>query len=571
MKAIQANNKTTLLQKLRWIIPVLLGMLFAMGDDVAANAGNLGYKGGLLYIHMLIYVLLFIIVFWLIDKGIAHHFETVKEKNDSVVQESKLLRFCHQLFLGFNWNIKSYIRIVLSIAVCWAPDFALLYPGVYWSDTSTQLIQYYGGEALTDHHPYLDTLIFGWFSDLGRTIFRSESAGLFCLVLLQAIAAILLFSVLILQIKRFGTNKNWCLGTLVFVALFPFFPVMFASLAKDTINAVFFMAFIFLWSEAFRCNGKCFNNVFWLIGLFIVSVLCALTKKTAVYVIVLSLVLLIVVFHRGKLWIKTGGLTIAVALIALVIMPKVVLPAVGVQPGGKQEGIATLIQQVGHDVIHDDGSMSDEDKKIIDGFLSSGYENIPSLYNFEIVDGIKGRSVKDESLYDDFIVLWARKTIENPIGHFEAWLGLTHGWFGFNNADGSPNYLVVCTESSWYYEPVLQYVDWPQQTQNNLRARNIYTYIQTIPVVNILFYRSFWATLAPTFCLFWIFGQKNNILKKLVYFSPILLFMFTLMLVPVSGMGGEPTRYVLQTICTLPFIFAVLISCYKKQLLKGLK
>lgn len=132
-------------------------------------------------------------------------------------------------------------------------------------------------------------------------------------------------------------------------------------------------------------------------------------------------------------------------------------------------------------------------------------------------------------------------------------MGLVRGWFSFSNNDGTPNYMVVCTESAWYYDPILKYIpQWPLNAYRSDTARSVYDMEQSIPVLNALFSRALWASILPSFMLFMALRQGKGKLSRVASMLPVDMSFVYLLLVPVSGMGGEPTRYVLQLICVAP-------------------
>ena len=83
------------------------------------------------------------------------------------------------------------IKLGAIIYACWAPLLVLLFPGVIWWDTRQQLLQHNGlpnalsGGVITDHHPVLDTYLYGWFTDLGGAP-GSVDAGVYAFCLVQA-------------------------------------------------------------------------------------------------------------------------------------------------------------------------------------------------------------------------------------------------------------------------------------------------------------------------------------------------------------------------------------------------
>lgn len=558
------NSRHFHVNGLRLFLPILLGILFSMGDLVTANKGKIDISSPALFLHAIVFSAIFIALFSLLDIALSRILAvseseagkpacTKHDKNrKESVSEPSVSHFSQNIKDLFGAPKKATLILWAFIFVCWLPYLVALYPGVYWADTSSQLIQYYGGAPLTDHHPLLDTFLFGSFSDFGYTLFSSKSAGLFILICIQAISAARLFASLIMRTHRRGIHDYVCFGTALFVALFPFFPIMFSSLAKDTISALFFMGFFLQIEEAVYSRGESLSSVSGLSSVVVTAILLSLTKKTMAYVATPSLLALALIAYKGR---KRFALSAAciTGITVFYLYPSILLPYLNVAPGGKQEAIAVPIQQIAHDVTYNDENITSEEREIIDSVLACKYEDIPALYNYEIVDAIKGRSIENEDLLPNFIKLWVKKNFEHPLGHLEAWLGLTHGWLSFRNDDGSANYMVVLTESLWYEEPILDYFDWPTSDSLNLAIRRFYDFCQSIPVLNVLFYRSTWATILPFALVYIAIGKRQDTLRSLVYLSPIILATISLALVPVSGMGGEPTRYVFQCVCVIPF------------------
>ena len=93
---------------------------------------------------------------------------------------------------------------------------------------------------------------------------------------------------------------------------------------------------------------------------------------------------------------------------------------------------------------YNEDQLDAKDRILIGDFLATDYADISSNYNWQIVDPIKQRSLRNEALLGDFLQLWAKQSIVNPEGHLEAWLGLVSGWISFRtDASCSPNYMVV--------------------------------------------------------------------------------------------------------------------------------
>lgn len=533
----------------RLLVPVALGILFGLGDGVSNADGRFSADGKSMYLRMAFFIVLFIMVFlvarfWLERRG--NLLQTTEERPG---------------LLDYRWSVRSLMVLWTIIVICWIPYIVTLFPGVYWSDTSKQLLEYYGYEPFTDHHPFALTYLFGWFADLGTAVFGNAIYGLYILIVIQLIAAPALFALMVLYSRRLGVSRAACHAELAFFALFPVFPVMFASLAKDTISVLFLIPFCIVLAEIVRTKGAVCAHRWVVPVLLLTALLACITKKPCVYVIVPSLVFVCALRFSNKVRATLIGLAAVIAVIMLGIIPKAVLPALRIEPGSAQETIPFAIQQVAHDVKYDGDDMSDEDRQLVGDFLTIPYDSIPDAYDPVIADPVKGTSLKNPDLMGDFLRLWLRKTVEHPVGHLESWMGLVSGWFSFRNNDGSPNYMVVCTESAWYYDPITEVIpQWPTEASHSKIARSLYDTEQSIPVLNGLFSRSIWASVIPFFMLYMVLRPGKGKFRRLVMMMPVNMTFAYLLLTPVSGMGGEPTRYLLQLICIIPLFFSLIVT-----------
>lgn len=525
----------------RLVIPAVLGVLFGVGDDVTTMGGTLNVRRPMLYGKMLVFIAMFSVAF------------IVAERLFRVLTEHERLH--PRPSIMFRWTRASVILGAAGIALCWLPYLAMLYPGVYWSDTSRQLVMYYGGEPIMDQHPFLDTYLFGWFADLGQLLFSDKTAGLFVLIAFQACAMSVLFSLSVSYIRRIGGPRWFCWATYAVIALFPLFPIMFSSLAKDTINAVFLLPFVIMVVEIVRSRGACLSARWFDIVLVIDALLTCLTKKTGVYIVVVALLLLCALKLRAYARGLLAGIAAGIAVVMFVLVPQCLFPMLHIEPGGKQEMIPFVAQQLAHDLKYEGESFGAADRAIVDGFFEYDSEEMAERYEPFQADAVKGMFCRDESSLADVLALWARKTVEHPVGHLEAWAGIAQGWISFRSADSEPGYLLPYFASNWFDERVTEYVQWPQESVRNHAVQTVYETVRSIPVVNVLFFRAFWATIVPFFLCYMACGVRRGARSRsLLVVAPVVISTATLFIAGVSGAGGEPTRYVFSSIIMIPVI-----------------
>lgn len=160
----------------------------------------------------------------------------------------------------------------LAIFVCWIPWIILVYPADMNGDTINQLFQY-STDAPTwyttlgisleneyiDHHPMLDTLVFGLFLDLG-TFLGSHNGGIFIYIILQAILLSGALALTCCYLSKLNVAKSIRIGLVLFVALFPPFAQFASTMPKDSLFCIFFLLFFICTVETFRTKGEAIKN-----------------------------------------------------------------------------------------------------------------------------------------------------------------------------------------------------------------------------------------------------------------------------------------------------------------------
>lgn len=551
--------------KLRWLLPIALALLFTLGDTVAANNGKLIFDTISFAASLVLFAVFFVALFAIVVFVLAGSGTLQLEKNAIVKTISNGASAVDRFLFSRNKQTSTAIMCIV-ILLCWIPWLVLFFPGIYWSDTSQELLEHFGLVTLSDHHPYSMTLILGWFADLGNSLFNSVSKGLFVLICIQSAIAIYFFSRFIWELHDSGLGRIGSLALLCFVSLFPFIPLMFCSVAKDTLSCAFFLGFALQLFLIVKSNGKELQNPRVLIAMIVCALISSLTKKTTGYVVLLCFVPLLLAYRKKESLVRSAAAAAVVFAIVFIVFPKLILPAFYVQPSGKQEAIATLIQQVAHDVTFNSDDLTSEDRSLIDDFLLVDCDEIPSRYNWQIVDPVKERGLHNDKRMGDFVKLWAKNTLKHPRGHLESWLGLVDGWITFRtDLAGTPNYMVVLTYSGWHDDGIETCTDWNDQiTSGGKSAETIYRAVQSMPVLNVLFFRSTWATIVPLLTLFLLLDKsRNSRLQRLVLAMPVLASLIPLAITPVSVMGGEPTRYVFAIVCAAPLLISA--SCVLNQ------
>ena len=141
-----------------------------------------------------------------------------------------------------------------AVAAGWLFWLLIHYPGSVDSDTITQLFQWLGLAAKVDHHPWFDTMIFGWFFDIGGSV-GDWNIGLFAFLLFQVIATAAGMALILTYLARLGLTKVPRILLTAFVAVFPTFAMSVSVMSKDSFAGIFWLPFFVLYVEALRTRG----------------------------------------------------------------------------------------------------------------------------------------------------------------------------------------------------------------------------------------------------------------------------------------------------------------------------
>lgn len=432
-----------------------------------------------------------------------------------------------------------------------------MYPGVYWNDTTSQILNYLNPGALGDHHPFMDTIIIGGFAQLGDTLFHDYFLGTYALILLQALCMAMCLGAAACYPSRPGSRSGGYrrrFALTAFFALFPFFPVMFSGLAKDTLSAPLFLCFCLMHIDIIRSRGARLRSRRFVTLLALIGVGCCLTKKTGLILVVLSLLLLMFMGIGRRLRTVLATVAVLIVLVAHVAVPAAVGAIRPITPGGKQEILAVPLQQVANVVRKDPSALSQEDRDIIARTYPMAIDKIASAYKYQAADGVKRYAQPPTADYSEFLRPWLRLAIEKPVLYTEAWLGLSGAWFSFQGARTLQPPL-----TSWNHARQIERLrGWDAETLTGGKLEKLYDSAMSIPVLDSLFSGSLYASVLPTFLLFIVLCSKRGKRNTLLLLAPIGLTVLSLLTGPTSA-TQESIRYLTPLAFLVPLYCAILL------------
>ena len=282
-----------------------------------------------------------------------------------------------------RWLLPAWLTIVAG----WLPWLIVHYPGNIDSDTVTQLFEWLRLSERSDHHPWFDTMVFGWFWSLGHAL-GSYSYGLFILVLLIEIATALGFALVIAYLGGLGLPRRarWVLT--VVVAVFPVFFTTPSVLSKDSFAGVFWIPFLVIFTEALRTRARVLMRPWVGAGTVVLMIPLILAQRPNFYLVMLCVVVLLLVAARGTRWRLLAGSAVVV-FVTNIVWPMVVLPAWHVKPGSLTDMLSVPVQQTARTVKEHGASLPASERRAIDAVLR--YDGLAEAYVPTRSDNVKGR------------------------------------------------------------------------------------------------------------------------------------------------------------------------------------
>lgn len=538
-----------------YLVPILLGTLFGMCSFIGQHEGKIDTRNALLYVNTLFYIALFTLLFFAATKIVPR----INHHNESLSKPFEAFRK-----LTMDWSPRSIIALWCLVTAFWIPYFVAYFPGVYWYDTSWQLMEYYDPSVpFTDHHPFMMTYLYVGFAHIGKALFNNAIYGLYLLVLVQSLLSTLAIACTVCYTGKYNTPWKCRFFIAAFLTLFPIIPMMSMSLAKDTFNTPFFVFFSIAFCELWRTQGEILKsvsfNVFFILDVLAVS----LTKKTGMYIIVLALLLLACfVVKHWSCKIATIVLGSVPYLVVGIIVPTFILPALHIAPGESNEILAVPMQQVAN-VVHDhkdDLSAAEIDK--IQQTYHMDIDQLQGAYCWYKADPIKGQELSSKDVHA-LITTWMKQLVKHPGDMIAGWGGLSVAWFSFNVASGEErdlSMMLPINNSKHHYQNIEQYIPWTDNTKaGNAIGRFYADTLSATPIFNIIWQKAFWATILPCAIMFLILRSKKNKLNLLMLNLPMFITMLVLFAGPIST-HTEATRYVLPMLYIIPLFLSLTLK-----------
>lgn len=316
---------------------------------------------------------------------------------------------------------RSFPVSFLVLLLLWTPSFLILFPGVVTWDTYYQINMGLGYSALSDHQPYLVSIVMGSILRFGMLFTGSIYGAVAFVTVAQAIALAAIIALCISRMPGSGTK----LALLLFYGLSPLVSWYSVSLWKDVLHGgLLLLAAVLLWELCQHPGGRGRKRL--LVSLSAVFLLVMLTKKSGIYVLAIALAVCLLSQRTNRIATATS---FSAALALFLCIQSAGFSLLGVQQGRASEALSIPLQQVARTVSNHPDEIDDDTKTLIGAVLP--YDSIEELYYPKCSDNIKSNFDEEAFGVDKarFALAYLKLGAAYPLDYLEAFLCGTCGYW----------------------------------------------------------------------------------------------------------------------------------------------
>lgn len=479
-----------------------------------------------------------------------------------------LMQKCENVLSEKNYARTFWMSAGLML-LCWLPYFVIFYPGTSNEDTVIQLMEYFhihsyindmtaaawADAFITNHHPYLLTMLFGGFIRMGLAL-GDIRLGVAAYSLLHMVFLAYTFSAGILYLNYVGVSKKRLKCILLLLMFLPIFPLYSICMVKDTIYASFCLLYILMMYEVTRTRGAALESIKFDAALFALGLMMMLTKVYAMHI--LTVVGVIYLLHYRKYMLRTILVIFVPVVLYKFAFLNLLLPALGVAPGGIQEGLSVMIQQTARYVTEYGEEVTEEERTAINEVLV--YEDIPEDYNPELSDPVKKKWRQDytQEELSAYYRVWFQMLLKHPDVYVESILHNTYQYYDINKISSLEYYEFhpYLQENDEEHAYTWLYVEnLPRFEEERYVVNQMILLLQKIPGLNVFMS----VGLLPW--ILWFFVYSYIFQKRARYAETLLIPVITFGVCLLSPDNGN-YRYIMPIMFALPYLG---VLCYTDQ------
>ncbi len=424
----------------------------------------------------------------------------------------------------------------LGCLLCWFPYFLYEFPGIMTPDSINQLEQVLNLTAYSNHHPFVHTMIFKLFYEIGFALTSNMVIAVSFYTFFQM--CFLAYSVFyfLKTLDSFYIRREILLLITLFYALVPYHAVFSVTLWKDIPFAAVVLLFGCSMLRMLREKKRSTLLMFFFSG-----VMMCLLRSNGWYGFLFCLPFLLLYYRKNA---RTMFPAVLGILLTACIIRYPVLNALHVTPPDFVESLSIPTQQIAS-VLAQDRTIDKEQRYLLEQVIDTSY--VKDLYNPTFADNMKelvraGNPDYLSAHKGDFFKLWLSLGLAYPGDYMKAYINQTYGyWYPdsfYPVADGEG---ISATSLGVSHTPLIGGPLIIKGKEISLKLGSM------LPIYSLLWSMgiAFWFLL---FCIGNAFA-RNEKAKLICYLPSFALFLTVMIATPVA----TDFRYVYFMVFSVPF------------------
>lgn len=542
LSGIKSGEAPILILSFSFALFMLVGKCFALNTSLNPLFGDaFGIIASLVSLYgysILFYLLLSRLSGWVVQNS-------SKDKDDSIeyYQSNRFLVLFNKHPFKFSF---------VCIFLFGLPYILFFYPGSVQWDGLSQLNRFYAIWVWNNHYPAISTILMGVSMKIGRYLI-DDNFGIFVYTFSQFIITSGVFAYAIKYLKELKSPVWLTIGSLLFFALFPIWPMNSCTFVKDTLYYAFFLLFFIKTARYVMRNEN--NRVIDHIMLLILSLLVWIFRNDGFYVILFSLFALLFVNLNIK---RIVSLAIVIILFITVQITyhSLFLTSMGIHEGSVREMLSVPMQQTARYSKEHGNEITEEEREILEAIFIIEVEEIAQRYNPEVSDNVKAFFTYSptKKQLNDYFSVWFNQFLKQPWTYIEATLNNTYGYLypdRIESQDGFAWYSIQYSELVYTGDFNLYF----GESTGSVRAlieQSAYA-LRQLPGMGLLFSTGFYAWILLFFITVLIQLRK---FKALIALFPLIGTFLVCFLSPVNAY----IRYMLPVMAGTPVLIGYVLN-----------
>lgn len=340
-----------------------------------------------------------------------------------------------------------WLLFSLVCLICYLPYYLMYFPTWFNNDAVWQMEQALGLAARSNHHPYFHTMIIKVFLTAGYGLFHSYMAAVALYTFFQMALTAAVFGYFLYLLYRRGTGLLWMILAVFFYALLPVNGMFSICMGKD---AWFTAAFLlFLWTAHTCACGRESGRHPW-IRFFVTGLAVCLLRSNGIFIFLGTSVFLILerLWGRRKRRREEGQgfwkrynryLAVAAVLLVYLLWQGPVLGALQVEPPDAIESLTMPTQHL-LCAYKRGGSLTQEEIDMLEAVVPlAQIDDYYNPYLFDVTKNYIREHGNQQVIADhkgDYVKLWLRVGLRNPMLYLEAEIRQTAGYYALHIPHG---------------------------------------------------------------------------------------------------------------------------------------